>query len=201
MVSTRVARTADLIANSTADLNADCNLIACSMACVDDVLDPSWISAGPWTCSMGLSDTDFCEYEEFDQKYCHCGCVRGPSETVCSDRPLPGSWVSGGAFTCNTWKTFCGPAYCAEEAIDKKCCHCRGGNTKTTTGPCEDIALTSEWSSGVDWTYAALSDLDDVVRCDNEEIAETCRHCHASTDFLSSCSVHGHHSGRQGRDM
>ena len=50
--------------------------------------------------------------------------------------------------------------------------------------------MNSEWGSGVGWTCAALSDLDDVAHCDNEEIAETCCHCGGgSAEQVSSYSV------------
>ena len=85
-----------------------------------------------------------------------------------------------------------GTLFCSYQEFAERCCHCGGGTyltVSTTSGPCVDIALTSVWGSGVDWTCAALSGLDDATHCANEVIAETCCHCSAASAASVEVSV------------
>lgn len=160
---------------------------------MDGVLDPSEISGGPWTCDTyrGLSDTAFCEFEEINENCCHCGggTKQAVSSTVapqCEDIELYGLWSAGG-WSCSLWIIIYGSEFsCDQSVLQDHCCQCGGGSSQaisTTQGIdlCEDIELDSTWSSGVAWTCAAFSGLDDdAAHCANEEIAHTCCQCQVS---------------------
>ena len=108
------------------------------------------------------------------------------------DDALPGSWNSGGAYTCDTYYLLYGSFFCFYGAIKESCCHCGGGTAvqaSTTSAPCVDDTLNSEWNSGGGLTCAVLAVLDNTAHCDKHEIAQTCCHCAASGDQVATSSL------------
>ena len=188
-------------------------------ACVDGELDSSWISDGAvsdgeWTCDAYSALGDLCAYEEIEQKCCYCrgggrSLQASTDSTTCVDDALPGSWNSGGAFTCDTYYRLYGSFFCFYGAIKESCCHCGGGTAvqaSTTSAPCVDDTLNSEWSSGGGLTCAVLAGLDNTAHCDKDEIAQTCCHCAASGDQVATYVIAGEPvdeqlGGREGRGV
>ena len=185
-------------------------------ACVDGELDSSWISDdavidGEWTCDAYSALGDLCACEEIEQKCC---CCRGGGRslqasmdsTTCVDDALPGSWNSGGAFACDTYYRLYGSFFCFYGAIKESCCHCGGGTAvqaSTTSAPCVDDTLNSEWSSGGGLTCAVLARLDNTAHCNKDEVAQTCCHCAASGDQAATSSLQvslSMSSSEEGRD-
>ena len=169
---------------------------------MDGELDPSWISDdavgdGERTCDAYSALGDLCANEEIAQKCCHCrgggrALQASTDSTTCVDDALPGRWSSGGAYTCETYSRLYGSFFCSYGAIKESCCHCGGGTAvqaSTTSAPCVDDALNSEWSRGGGLTCAVLAGLDDTSHCDKDEIAQTCCHCAAFGDQVATSSL------------
>ena len=182
---------------------------------MDGELDPSWISddavsGGEWTCDAYSSLGDLCAYQEIEQKCCHCrgggsALQASTNSTTCVDDALPGRWSSGGAYTCDTDYQLYGSFFCSHGAIKESCCHCGGGTAvqaSTTSAPCVDDTLNSEWSSGEGLTCAVLAGLDNTAHCDKDEIAQTCCHCASGYQVaISSLQVSlSMSSSEEGRD-